>query len=118
MEGGPFSTCSSRLSAAHTRLEHVQQLQGWRTVGFQNVALALAPRTLFIKTTDSRMEGGFFSKCSSRLSAVRIRLEHVQQFQGWRAVHSQIVALAIAPRTFVLKTRNSFKDGGRLLFKM
>ena len=40
MEGGSFSKLGSRLSAAHIRLENVQQFQGWRAVPFQNGALA------------------------------------------------------------------------------
>ena len=63
------------------------------------------------------MEGGPLSICSSRLRAAHIRLEQLQQCQGWRAVGFQNVALALAPRTFVLKLCNSFKDGWRFLFK-
>ena len=92
MEGGLFSKCSFRLSAANTRLEHVQQFHGWRAAPFQHITLAC--------------------------SAAHIRVEHVQQFQGWRAVRFQNVALAVAPRTFVLNIRNSFKYGGRLVFQM
>eukprot|EP00959_Pyramimonas_sp_CCMP1952_P357824 7491797-Pyramimonas_sp.AAC.1 len=44
-----FSKCGSRLSAAHTRLKHVQRLHGWRTAPFQHVALALTPRTFVLK---------------------------------------------------------------------
>eukprot|EP00959_Pyramimonas_sp_CCMP1952_P115573 2416039-Pyramimonas_sp.AAC.1 len=32
-----------------------------------------------------RIEGGLFSKCGSRLSAVHIRLQHVQELHGLRA---------------------------------
>ena len=43
---------------------------------------------------------------------------NLQQLQGWRAGRFQNWALALAPRTFVLKVCNSYKDGGRFLFKM
>ena len=102
MEGGSFSKCGSRLSAAHIRLKNLQQLQGSRAVPFQNGALALAPHTFVIKLAlVSTIEGGWFSKLGSRLSAAHIRLKNLQQFQGSRAVPFQNVALALAPRTFV-----------------
>ena len=63
------------------------------------------------------MEGGPFSKLGSRPGAAHIRLKMMQQLQGWRAVPFQNWALALAPRTFVLKMSNSFKDGGRFVFK-
>eukprot|EP00959_Pyramimonas_sp_CCMP1952_P342034 7165189-Pyramimonas_sp.AAC.1 len=44
MEGGSFSTCGSRHSAARIRLSILQQLQAWRAVPFQHVTLALVPR--------------------------------------------------------------------------
>ena len=47
IEAGSFSTCGSRLGAAHIRFKHLQQFPGSRPVPFQNVALALPPRTLF-----------------------------------------------------------------------
>ena len=49
---------------------------------------------------------------------MHIRLKSLQQLQGWRAARFQNGALALAPRTFVLKVCNSYKDGGRFLFKM
>ena len=64
------------------------------------------------------MEGGSFSKLGSRFSAAHIRFKKLQQFQGWRAVRFQNWALALAPRTFVLKVSNSYKDGGRAVLKM
>ena len=68
--------------------------------------------------TVSGMEGGSFSKFGSRRSAAHIRLKNLQQVQGWRAVPFQNWALALAPRTFVLKVCKRYRDGGRLLFKM
>ena len=68
--------------------------------------------------TISRMEGGTFSKFGSRLSAAHIRLSNLQQLQGWGAARFQTWALALAPRTFDSKDSNSFKDGGRVLFKI
>eukprot|EP00959_Pyramimonas_sp_CCMP1952_P336435 7044751-Pyramimonas_sp.AAC.1 len=44
MEGGSLSKCGSRFSAAHIRIQHWQEFRGLRAAGFQNVALALAPR--------------------------------------------------------------------------
>eukprot|EP00959_Pyramimonas_sp_CCMP1952_P399115 8363195-Pyramimonas_sp.AAC.1 len=44
-EGGSFSKCGSRLSAAHSLLNKLQGLHGLRAGGFQNVALASARRT-------------------------------------------------------------------------
>ena len=79
MEGAYFSNFGSRLSAAHIRLQNIQQVQGWRVVGFQNVTLALAPRTFVLKfPTVTGMEGGSLSKCGSRLSAAHIR-DHVKR---------------------------------------
>eukprot|EP00959_Pyramimonas_sp_CCMP1952_P452520 9466723-Pyramimonas_sp.AAC.1 len=49
MEGGWFSTCGSRLSAAHIRFKNGQELHGLRASRFQNAALALAPRTFVLK---------------------------------------------------------------------
>eukprot|EP00959_Pyramimonas_sp_CCMP1952_P448099 9382950-Pyramimonas_sp.AAC.1 len=44
MQGGQFSTCGSRLNAAHTRLlKSLQHIRAWRAIPFQNVALDLAP---------------------------------------------------------------------------
>eukprot|EP00959_Pyramimonas_sp_CCMP1952_P322030 6738380-Pyramimonas_sp.AAC.1 len=45
MQGDPFSNCGSRLSAAHIRHTNVQELHRLSAVPFQNLALALAPRT-------------------------------------------------------------------------
>eukprot|EP00959_Pyramimonas_sp_CCMP1952_P016465 349259-Pyramimonas_sp.AAC.1 len=69
MEGGWFSKCGYRLSAAHIHFKHLQELPRLRPDGFQTMALALAPRTFFF----SRIEGGSFSNCGSRLSAAHIR---------------------------------------------
>eukprot|EP00959_Pyramimonas_sp_CCMP1952_P288128 6025390-Pyramimonas_sp.AAC.1 len=46
-----------------------------------------------------------------------IRLRHFQPLQGWRAGGFQHVALALAPRTSVFEISNSYKDGGRVVFK-
>eukprot|EP00959_Pyramimonas_sp_CCMP1952_P442993 9273803-Pyramimonas_sp.AAC.1 len=75
MEGGWFSNCGSRLSAAHNLFKHWQALRGLRAVPFQTVALALAPLapSFQIVARISRIEGGSFSKCGSRLGAVHIR---------------------------------------------
>eukprot|EP00959_Pyramimonas_sp_CCMP1952_P433056 9068418-Pyramimonas_sp.AAC.1 len=59
------------------------------------------------------MEGGPFSKCSSRFSAAHIRFRKLQVLHGLRAVPFQTVALASAPRTFVFKFRKSFTDSHR-----
>ena len=64
------------------------------------------------------MKGGSCSKLGSRLSAPHIRLRSFQQLQGWRAVPFQNWALALAPRTFVFKFSNRYRDGGRLVFKI
>ena len=64
------------------------------------------------------MEGGSFSKWGSRLSAAHIRLKTLQQLHGSRAVPFQNGALALVPRTFVLRFCNNYTDGGRPLFKM
>eukprot|EP00959_Pyramimonas_sp_CCMP1952_P213630 4469757-Pyramimonas_sp.AAC.1 len=55
---GAFSQGGSRLSGAHTRLKHVQQLHGWRAIPFQHVALACAPRTFVPNVCNSFVDGG------------------------------------------------------------
>eukprot|EP00959_Pyramimonas_sp_CCMP1952_P239281 5000397-Pyramimonas_sp.AAC.1 len=49
------------------------------------------------------MEGGWFPKYGSRLSAARIRSHKVQERHGLRITRFQDVGLALAPRTFVVK---------------
>eukprot|EP00959_Pyramimonas_sp_CCMP1952_P298675 6247147-Pyramimonas_sp.AAC.1 len=49
MEGGWFSNCGFRVSAAHIRLKHLQEFHG-------------------LRATFSLVEGGWFSTCGSRLS--------------------------------------------------
>ena len=71
-----------------------------------------------MSATVTRMEGGPFSKWGSRFGAADIRLINFQQLQGWRAGGFQNGALALAPRTFVLKVCNSYTDGGRVAFKL
>eukprot|EP00959_Pyramimonas_sp_CCMP1952_P276701 5783963-Pyramimonas_sp.AAC.1 len=44
MEFGPFSTCGSRPSAAHVRLDGMHQLQWWRAVPYRHGFLAIAAR--------------------------------------------------------------------------
>eukprot|EP00959_Pyramimonas_sp_CCMP1952_P140556 2941227-Pyramimonas_sp.AAC.1 len=58
----------------------------------------------------SRIEDGSFSKCGSCLNAANTRFEHLQEFHGSRPVPLQNVALALAPRTFVLNRCKSFTD--------
>ena len=148
MDGGRFlfKMRLSPSRRAHSS-KSCQQLQGWRAVPFQNWAVALAPRTLVLQISNSYkdggrvvfkirlspqrrahssskfptvtgMEGGPFSKLGSRFRAAHIRLKRFQQLQGWRAVGFQNWALALPPRTFVLKVSNRYRDGGRFLFKM
>eukprot|EP00959_Pyramimonas_sp_CCMP1952_P223208 4666388-Pyramimonas_sp.AAC.1 len=61
-------------------------------------------------TTASQMDGEWFSKCGSRLSAAHIRLNKSQELHGLRAGGFPNVALAFAPRTFVLYMYKSFTD--------
>ena len=69
--------------------------------------------------TVARMEGFcLLKKWGSRFSAAHIRFENVQQFQGWRAVRFQIVALAFTPRTLVLNICDGYTDGGRVVLNM
>eukprot|EP00959_Pyramimonas_sp_CCMP1952_P375618 7867036-Pyramimonas_sp.AAC.1 len=62
------------------KLEHQHRLHRWRAGGFQNVALAAAPLTFVLKHVPrgSRIEGGRFSKCSSRWSAAQFRPNKLQ----------------------------------------
>eukprot|EP00959_Pyramimonas_sp_CCMP1952_P133636 2794365-Pyramimonas_sp.AAC.2 len=60
IKGGWFSKWGSRLGAANTRLENLQQLHGWKAAGFQNGALALAPRTFVLNTCSNFTRGGHF----------------------------------------------------------
>eukprot|EP00959_Pyramimonas_sp_CCMP1952_P180105 3766401-Pyramimonas_sp.AAC.1 len=50
----------------------------------------------------SRIEGGPFSKCDSRLNAAHTRLKHVREHHGLRAAPFQHMVFALAPRTLVL----------------
>eukprot|EP00959_Pyramimonas_sp_CCMP1952_P043412 907914-Pyramimonas_sp.AAC.1 len=53
MEGGWFSTCGSRLSSACILSNILEQkIHGLRAGGFQNVALALAPRILVLNMSE------------------------------------------------------------------
>ena len=65
-------------------------------------------------------DGGWvIFKCDSRLSAAHLRLKVPNRYShGWRGIRFQNGALASAPRTFVLKVRNGYTDGGRLLLQM
>eukprot|EP00959_Pyramimonas_sp_CCMP1952_P368214 7713023-Pyramimonas_sp.AAC.1 len=58
----------------------------------------------------SQMEGGWFSKCGPRLGAAHIRFNTLQELHGLEAGRFQNVALALAPRTFVLNICKSFTD--------
>ena len=88
MEGGTFSKLGPRPYSSQT----FAAVSGMEGGPFQNWALALAQRT-------------FLSK-------------NLQQLQGWRAVPFQNLALVKAPRTFVLEVCNSYRDGGRVVFKI
>eukprot|EP00959_Pyramimonas_sp_CCMP1952_P368997 7728879-Pyramimonas_sp.AAC.1 len=64
------------------------------------------------------MEGGPFSICDSRKMWLSLpRRAHsaymLQEPHEWRAGRFQNVALAIAPREFVLKVRKNITDRGR-----
>eukprot|EP00959_Pyramimonas_sp_CCMP1952_P237917 4971676-Pyramimonas_sp.AAC.1 len=79
MEHRWFSNCGSPISAAHILLKSLHQLQRWREGRFRNVALALATRSVVIEfATGWRMKAGGL----------------------------QIVKLAFARRTFVLKVNH------------
>eukprot|EP00959_Pyramimonas_sp_CCMP1952_P360530 7550118-Pyramimonas_sp.AAC.1 len=54
MEGGWFSNCGSRLSAARIRLIKLQKFHRLRKIPFQNVALAFESRT-YLKNCVSRI---------------------------------------------------------------
>eukprot|EP00959_Pyramimonas_sp_CCMP1952_P153677 3215363-Pyramimonas_sp.AAC.1 len=96
------------------KLQRWQQFHRWKAVGFQNVALALAPSTFALNIGKaSRVEGGWFSQCGSRLSAAHIRHQHCH---AWRAGGFQNVALALAPHTFVIQTCKNFVGGGCAVF--
>eukprot|EP00959_Pyramimonas_sp_CCMP1952_P373073 7813072-Pyramimonas_sp.AAC.1 len=81
-QGGRFSECVSRLSAAQLRSNNLQELLGLRITRFRHVALALAPRTFDLK--------------------------ELHELHGLRAVPFQNVALA--PRTFFHDMCKSFTD--------
>eukprot|EP00959_Pyramimonas_sp_CCMP1952_P142899 2991521-Pyramimonas_sp.AAC.1 len=49
----------------------------------------------------SRIEGGRFPTCASRLGAERILFKLLQEFHGLTAGGFQRAFLALAPRTFV-----------------
>ena len=119
MEGRSFSKWGSRLGAADIRLKRLHRLHGWRAGGVQVGALALAPRTFDLKACNSYTDGG--------------RVVFKMGLSPWRRGHSSSKfatvtrmeggwfsngALALAPRTFVLKVCNSYTDGGRVVFKM
>eukprot|EP00959_Pyramimonas_sp_CCMP1952_P282052 5895195-Pyramimonas_sp.AAC.1 len=71
------------------------ELHGLRKAPLKNVRLALAPRTLVLKNARaSRIEGGSFSKCGSRLGAAHTRLKNLQELHGLRANPFQNVALS------------------------
>eukprot|EP00959_Pyramimonas_sp_CCMP1952_P240722 5030943-Pyramimonas_sp.AAC.1 len=53
MEGGPFSNCDVRRSAAHIHLNILQGLHWWTAAPFQHVVLAFAPRACVLKVHKS-----------------------------------------------------------------
>ena len=119
IEGVCYSKCGSRLSAAHNRFKRLQQLHGSRGMLLE---ILLSPQrrahSSYKFATVTRIEGVCYSKCGSRRSAAHIRFKNVQPFHGSRAYVTQSVALALAPRTFVFKICNSFRDRGHVLLKM
>eukprot|EP00959_Pyramimonas_sp_CCMP1952_P417729 8751892-Pyramimonas_sp.AAC.1 len=63
MEGGSCSRCGSRLRPAYIRHENIVERHRWKAGRFQNVHLALAPRTFVSQNARaSRMEGGSLFK--------------------------------------------------------
>ena len=58
MEGMCYSKCGSRFSAAHIRVNNLQQFHGWRADVTRNVVLALAPRTFVLKVCNSFTDRG------------------------------------------------------------
>ena len=119
MEGGPFSEWGSHLGASHIRVKSLQQLHGWRAPVFKMGLSPWCPAHSSEKLAAvTRMEGGPFSKWGSRLGAADIRLKSLQPLHALTAARFQNKALALAPRTFVLKLCNNCTDGGQLVFKM
>eukprot|EP00959_Pyramimonas_sp_CCMP1952_P046388 968728-Pyramimonas_sp.AAC.1 len=84
-DGGRVRPKHVAFALAPRTLVSLQQLECWRAVRFQNVALALAPCAFVFET---------------------------QLCQGWTAVRLQHVAVASAPRTFVLHACSNSKNGG------
>eukprot|EP00959_Pyramimonas_sp_CCMP1952_P010727 224631-Pyramimonas_sp.AAC.1 len=71
MEGGSFSECGQRLSAAHARLNCLQ------------------------------VEGGFFSRCGSRFNTIHNCLRSSNGFHGCKVAPFQNVIIAWAPHTLI-----------------
>eukprot|EP00959_Pyramimonas_sp_CCMP1952_P136421 2854749-Pyramimonas_sp.AAC.1 len=57
MEGGPFSECDYRFSAAHTIFKRRPRFRGWKAARFQNEELASAPR-IFVFEAYNRFKQG------------------------------------------------------------
>eukprot|EP00959_Pyramimonas_sp_CCMP1952_P319343 6682355-Pyramimonas_sp.AAC.1 len=55
------------------------------------------------------MEGGSFSTSGSRIRATHIRFKDSQELHGLRAGRFQNVAVAFAPRTFLLQHCKSLR---------
>eukprot|EP00959_Pyramimonas_sp_CCMP1952_P250796 5242275-Pyramimonas_sp.AAC.1 len=66
------------------------------------------------------MEGVQFSKRGSHLSAAQTRLEHLQNFHGWKINHVEHVALAFWHRAHSSYkfARRGFNDVGRLVLAL
>ena len=119
MEGGSFSKSGSRLGAAQIRLKILQQLHGSREGRFQKWALALVPRTFVLKVCSSYTDGGLpifkMGLSPGRRAHSSYKFATGTRMEGGRFQNG---ALALAPRTFVLKVCNSYTDGGRVVFKI
>ena len=86
--GGPGVSPEASSQFMIMMLEIVQQLQGWRAVDFQNLALALAPRTFVFKNqTGSGMESGTFSKLGSRLGAATLGVKVCNRYRDGGGSH-------------------------------
>eukprot|EP00959_Pyramimonas_sp_CCMP1952_P369211 7733709-Pyramimonas_sp.AAC.1 len=61
------------------KLQKWQQFRTWTQGRFQHVVLALTSRAFVLKyVRASRVEGGSFSNCASRLSAAHTRSKQLQ----------------------------------------
>eukprot|EP00959_Pyramimonas_sp_CCMP1952_P339965 7119744-Pyramimonas_sp.AAC.1 len=69
MENERFSKYGSRLKAAHIHYVGLTKFHGLRAARFQNVALALAPRTFVLKSEEVRglPWSTYYTWCSGRI---------------------------------------------------